>query len=547
MAVDDPTLKAAVSSSVPGQGALSGRGRWAALAAALLGWLFDGLEMGLFPQVARPALRDLLTTPTEEEVVRWFAVINSGFLVGAATGGVLFGWLGDRLGRVRAMTLSVIAYAVFSGLCGLASSVWQVALLRFVAALGMGGEWSLGVALIMEIWPNRSRGVLAGLIGAAANFGYLLVAVVGLCLDRLLGSLRTGLLEVGVAGSRVDWLTASGGWRILLLLGTTPALLAFFIRLMVPESSRWEEERARGSTTHWAVKDLVGVGFGAAATWCIIALWAGDQFWPTFGVFVHIAKMHRIIAVWAGDLFWPLQVVATLAALIGVTAGYLFPTLRYLQRSDPVGTADGILRSPTLWRMLLAACLSAVPLMATWGSVQFAPTWADQLANPKGPKGSVPPFPEAKYYTQLCTAGGACVGALFGSLLGGWIGRRLAYTILCLSSLAATLIFFQVNHRVDALFLTTAFLAGGLSASFYGWLPLYLPELFRTGMRATGQGFGFNFGRVLAAIGVLQLGTLIAAFDGSYPRAASVLCCVYILGLGLIWLAPETRGRPLPE
>src|SRR5438477_12048420 len=155
----------------PAPSPLSRRGQWLTLAAALLGWMFDGLEMGLFPLVAGPALGDLLGTSDPSQVSRWVAVITAGFLVGAATGGVLFGWLGDRLGRVRAMTLSVLTYAVFSGLCGVAGVAWQVAVLRFVAALGMGGEWSLGVALVMELWPDRSRAFLAGLIGAAANIG----------------------------------------------------------------------------------------------------------------------------------------------------------------------------------------------------------------------------------------------------------------------------------------------------------------------------------------------------------------------------------------
>ena len=221
-----------------------------------------------------------------------------------------------------------------------------------------------------------------------------------------------------------------------------------------------------------------------------------------------------------------------------------YPAWRYLQRTDPTDLADGIWRSPTVRRMLLAACLSGVPLLATWGSIQFLPLWADQLANPGGAPAT---FPKVKYYAQLWSAGGACVGALLGSLLGGWLGRRIAYCILCLSALTATLVFFRVNHQVDNLFFATAFLAGATSASFYGWIPLYLPELFRTGMRATGQGFGYNFGRVLAAIGVLQLGSLMTLFHGSYPQAASVLCCVYLLGLGLIWLAPETHGRPLPD
>src|SRR5271169_2841297 len=102
-------------------------GRWMALTAALLGWMFDGLEMGLFPLVARPALSDLLGQTNDEQIGKWFAVANALFLVGAATGGVLFGWLGDRLGRVRAITLSVLTYAVFTGLCGIASSAEQVA------------------------------------------------------------------------------------------------------------------------------------------------------------------------------------------------------------------------------------------------------------------------------------------------------------------------------------------------------------------------------------------------------------------------------------
>src|SRR5437763_1819690 len=138
------------------------QGKWMALTAALLGWMFDGLEMGLFPLVARPALRELLPGVGENEIGKWFAVATASFLVGAATGGVLFGWLGDRIGRVRAMTLSVLTYALFSGLCGVAITAWQVAALRFVSALGMGGEWSLGVALVMEIWPNRSRALMAG-------------------------------------------------------------------------------------------------------------------------------------------------------------------------------------------------------------------------------------------------------------------------------------------------------------------------------------------------------------------------------------------------
>src|SRR5262249_17928101 len=151
---------------------------------------FDGLEQGLFPLAGRPALQELLgakwleanpgfTAPPptlEQDIGRWFAVGTACFLIGAATGGVLFGWRGERIGRVRAMTLSVLTYAVFSGLCTFVGSAEQLVVLRFLSALGMGGEWSLGVALVMEVWPDKSRSLLAGFIGAAANAGYLLLS-----------------------------------------------------------------------------------------------------------------------------------------------------------------------------------------------------------------------------------------------------------------------------------------------------------------------------------------------------------------------------------
>src|SRR3989440_8119596 len=143
------------------------RGQWLTLAAALLGWLFDGFEMGVFPVVARPALRDLLGAAVPEEAVRqWNAVLAAAFLFGAAAGGVLFGWLGDRVGRVRAMALSVLTYALLTGLCGLAASPSQLAGLRFLAATGMGGGWAVGGGLVMEKWTAAARPELGGRVQA---------------------------------------------------------------------------------------------------------------------------------------------------------------------------------------------------------------------------------------------------------------------------------------------------------------------------------------------------------------------------------------------
>jgi MFS family permease len=189
--------------------------------------------------------------------------------------------------------------------------------------------------------------------------------------------------------------------------------------------------------------------------------------------------------------------------------------------------------------MLLGASLSGVALLGTWASIQWAPTWADQLGGGADPN--------AKAYTQFSSALGAVVGSLCGALLAGRIGRRPAYCFLCVGSLASSLVFFLTNDAVDLRFFATVFLAGAFSAAFYGWLPLYLPELFRTPIRATGQGFSFNFGRILAAVGTLQTGALMQQFDKSYPKACSLMSLVYLIGVVLIWFAPETRGKPLPE
>jgi hypothetical protein len=91
------------------------------------------------------------------------------------------------------------------------------------------------------------------------------------------------------------------------------------------------------------------------------------------------------------------------------------------------------------------------------------------------------------------------------------------------------------------------FIAGFWVGSFYGWIPLYFPELFPTRIRSISQGFAYNFGRILAAIGTLQTSNLLGLFDNSYPRACSVMSLIYLVGLPLIWFGPETRGKALPE
>jgi len=515
------------------------RGAISALIAAFLGWMFDGFEMGLFPLIGRPALQDLLPDATDAARGQWFTIIIAVFLVGAATGGVLFGWLGDKLGRVKAMTLAILTFALFTGLCGFVTEAWHFAALRFVASLGMGGEWALGVALVNEIWGSKNRAWVAGMIGAAANVGFLLTGLLSLYLNASLDTVAGWMQSLGVSEGASEYLLHNRGWRFLAISGAFPAAIIFFIRLFVPESHKWEEEKRSGATSHWATKDLLGVLAAALAALGVIALWSPTVF----------AKVGNAVAI-----------PATVLGLAIVLWGYLLPVRRYLGRSFASGQVDSQARSMVMRNLLVGAGLAAVALMGTWGSVQQAAKWASFLS-PEGAQSNV------IEYVVIFTALGAILIALLTPLVADLLGRRGTYVLLCLFALGSALLFFKTNGSytgggIPHSLLLTAFLLGGLTASFYGFFPLYFPELFPTSVRATGQGFCFNFGRIIAAIGSLQLANLmrhfgsdkIEALEGEARRlsqlqveanAFSVLSCIYLVGILVIWFAPETKGHTL--
>jgi MFS family permease len=185
--------------------------------------------------------------------------------------------------------------------------------------------------------------------------------------------------------------------------------------------------------------------------------------------------------------------------------------------------------------------LGGIALIGTWGSVQWIPTWVKTDTHNQDLAG----------YAQMCSGFGAVIGTLAAGILGHRMSRRYGYALLCLGSLIICAILFRafdLNEGVSIWFLVTVALTGAWTASFYGWLPFYLPELFPTRVLATGQGFGFNFGRILAAFGALYAGQLIKeTFHGSHAQACATISLVYVLGIFVVWFAPETKGQPLPE
>jgi hypothetical protein len=351
------------------------------------------------------------------------------------------------------------------------------------------------------------------------------------------------LLQMGVSAEQTQTLIAGDGWRLLMIAGALPALLIFFIRLFVPESHRWEAERAKGGTSHWATRDLVGVLIGALGALSVIFVWS-----PVLGnQFPSLAEPSMLRSALRG--------VVTVAGLMVALVGYIYPVVRYLGRAEAAGKLPADSRAKYLRRLLLGAALSGVALLGTWGSLQWAARWASELAKHGATVDGAVKF--AKEYTQIYLALGAIVGTIVAAQLGGWLGRRITYFGLCIASFVSLVFLYQANDAFGPKLLASAFAAGGITAAFYGWFPLYLPELFPTSIRATSQGFAYNFGRVLSAIGTLQTPALIAYFGQEFsdaerglyalPSAGAWLAGIYIVGLVLIWFGPETKGQPLPE
>jgi MFS family permease len=207
--------------------------QWKSGIAAWLGWLFDGLDMHLYTLVAAPFVAQLIhaASTADDEVKQKSSWIQAAFLVGWALGGAVFGRLGDRIGRSRSLCLTVLTYALFTGLSFFATEWWHLLIFRFVAALGVGGEWAVGSTLLAETWPRRWRPWISAVLQTGVNLGVLLACLTG-------------------------YVLSGAPPRYVFLVGILPALLVFWIRRHVPEPAEWHAARAAGPATAPPLMDL---------------------------------------------------------------------------------------------------------------------------------------------------------------------------------------------------------------------------------------------------------------------------------------------------
>ena len=400
------------------------------LVVAWLGWIFDSMDATIYNLVLTPALRELLGSRSSQENIGWYGGIILGiFLVGWAVGGVLFGMLADYLGRARTLVITILIYAVFTGLAGLSHSWWELGLYRFLTALGIGGEWAAGATLVAEVWPERLRVKGAGILQSAWAAGYFLAA-------------------------GVYWLLSSYTWRVMFFVGLIPALVAMFARLKVREPERWKEAKAAGRAR------------------------------PTLG-----------------ELFAPGR-----------------------RRDTLVGSA-----------------LAFVAVFGLWGATNWTPSLVRELLEPL--RRSPAEVTKMASYAVMSLNVGALVGYFSFPPLAEWIGRRGAFLVMMLGAAVALPATFLLPGSYGTVLLVLPALGFFTNGLFSGF-PVYLPELYPTRMRATGAGFCFNAGRVLAASGPFLTGYLVVHL-GTFARAASSIALIYVCGTVVLLFARETKGQAL--
>ena len=458
------------ASSVPWYKELT-RYHWFVFVVAALGWLFDTMDQQLFVLARNEAVADLLPVPDgmskadflKKHVPEYGGYATSVFLIGWAMGGLGFGIMGDRVGRVKTMLATILLYSIFTGLSVFSRGYVDFLVYRFFTGLGVGGEFAVGVALVAEVMPDRARPYALSWLQALSAIGNCSAAIIYI----VLGHLQS-------AGS-LNGLTLPGGapltvWRIAFGIGTLPALLAIFVRRNLREPERWTAVGAahqkRGSYTEM---------FGN-------------------------------------------------------------PTLR---RNALVGLAIGFAGVVGLWGI-------------GFFSVQLQQSvFAETFKAENMPEAEIPgQVKKWSGYTSLMLNVGAFVGMILSGIVAQRLGRRKAFAIaFTLGMFSTASVFWFFDNRTEVFWLIP--LMGVCLLSIFGCLAIYFPELFPTRLRSTGTSFCYNVGRFVAAIGPAIFGLLTSSvfheYDEPMRYAGVTMCAIFLLGLAVLPLAPETKGKPLPE
>jgi MFS family permease len=409
------------------------RGFWAAWS----GWTLDGMDSFIFALVLAPALTELLPKSgmdgSPSHVVFAGSVLFAVFLAGWGTS-LVWGPVADRWGRTRTLAAAVACYALFTAAAALAQNVWELGIFRFLAGVGIGGEWAVAGTYVAEVWPESRRKMGAGYLQTGYYVGFFLAAALN--------------YTVG----------ASFGWRAMFLCGGAPVLLAFYMLSRIRESDRWQRAAQSAPRANPLRQILTGeyrrrtILNAGLVTVSIIGLWAAAVYEPS--------------------------AIVTLAKKAGHSATEATRLASFGTGLLSIGTCLG--------------CLAVVPLAERWGR-----RWTLAL-----------------FFIGMA----ACIWLSFG-----WA-------------------FYAANGL--ALFIGSLFLLGVFGGNF-AMYSLWLPEQYPTAIRATAFAFVTSFGRYIGAGVNFLIGAGVHAY-GSMGMPVATTALVFIVGLLLLPLCLETRGKKLP-
>jgi MFS family permease len=485
------------------------RYHWFVLFIAALGWLFDCLDQQLFT-LARPiAIPKLLNVdPSAPAVSQWSGYTTTIFILGWATGGLIFGALGDMIGRAKTMIITILLYSACTGLSAFSVTVYDFALYRFLTGLGVGGEFAVGVALVAEVMPPSARARSLSLLQALSALGNITAAVIGLVLAPLE---RQGVES----------------WRIMFVIGALPALLAVVIRRSLKEPEQWQKIAKQG-----AAKIKRG---------SYVEMFS-DPRWRHHAIIGLLLAVPGVVGLW-GILFFS----GDLSRHV-FREGFVPEIIAEMKQQSP----NDALRVQTLamleeWELGTVAKSEIAKLEPnlTTAQKEIRKEFRDNLSSE---------LTWWQSWTMMLTQ----VGAFLGMYSFGWlaqrIGRKPTFLLAYVSAMLTTaMVFWYLKHPLDVFWMMPV--AGFCQLSLFAGYAIYFPELFPTHLRSTGTSFCYNVGRFVAASGPTLLGLLTSVVyaPAQFPppenwRYAGVtMCAIYLVGMVTLPFAPETKDKPLPE
>lgn len=252
-----------------------------------------------------------------------------------------------------------------------------------------------------------------------------------------------------------------------------------------------------------------------------------------------VSQLGRIFTITVESWRWLFEVSAS-SVVLGLVMWFALPESQLWRNAGVKKSGTRELFGVALRRRtLIGIAVGSIPIIGAWAASKWIIPWADAVGGTARPG--------LKALTQQWWAIGAILGSFFGAHLANFLGRRVTYALISFGSVVMTCGIFMWSNPLSSVFLPLVFVQGFVTTLFFGWLPLYLPELFPTRVRASGAGMAYNAGRFISAACVLMAGAFMAWSGGDYAKVGTITGLVYALGMIVIWWAPETKGRELEQ